>query len=67
MIDSMQGAYLIHGPYRVVHFPICARAFGVPLPGSLVLICGLAGAAEVPYLRVLSEDAGAWPEILSSI
>ena len=33
---------------------------------SLVL-AGVAGAGELPYFSVLSEDAGAWPNILSSI
>jgi hypothetical protein len=38
------------------------------LPGSLVLACALsAAAAEMPYFSVLSDDPGAWPEILSSI
>jgi hypothetical protein len=37
------------------------------LPVSLALICGLAGAAPLPYFSVLSDDVGAWPEILSSI
>jgi hypothetical protein len=30
-------------------------------------LCGTLDAAELPYFSVLSEDAGAWPEILSSI
>ena len=34
---------------------------------SFVVFAGLAGAAELPYFSVLSEDAGAWPEILASI
>jgi hypothetical protein len=58
MIDSMQGAYLIHGWYPVAIFPVCALVFGVRLPVSLALICGLAGAAELPYFSVLSEDCG---------
>lgn len=37
------------------------------LPASLVLGCALAGAAELPYFSVLSDDVGAWPEILSSV
>jgi hypothetical protein len=38
------------------------------LPGSVLLVCALSGAAaELPYFSVLSEDGGAWPEILSSI
>lgn len=37
------------------------------LPASLVLVCSLAGAAELPYFSVLSGDVGAWPEILSSV
>jgi hypothetical protein len=37
------------------------------LPVSL-LVCALTGAAAAPpYFNVLSDDAGAWPEILSSI
>ena len=36
------------------------------LPVSLALIRGLAGVAELPYFSVLSEGAGAWPEIVSS-
>jgi hypothetical protein len=31
------------------------------------MFAGIAGAAELPYFSVLSEDAGAWPEILGSI
>ena len=34
---------------------------------SFAMFAGLAGAAELPYFSVLSEDAGAWPEILGSI
>ena len=34
---------------------------------SLLLAAGLGQAAELPYFSVLSDDAGAWPEILSSI
>lgn len=35
---------------------------------SLVLVCGAGGAAaELPYFSVLSDDVGAWPDILSSI
>jgi hypothetical protein len=34
---------------------------------SLVFFCVAASAGELPYFSVLSEDAGAWPEILSSI
>ena len=37
------------------------------LLASFVLFSCLAGAAELPYFSVLSEDAGAWPEILASI
>jgi len=38
------------------------------LRGSLALVFALnAAAAELPYFSVLSEDAGAWPDILSSI
>jgi hypothetical protein len=37
------------------------------LLASFVMFAGLAGAAELPYFSVLSEDAGAWPEILGSI
>ena len=37
------------------------------LLASFVLLAGLAGAADLPYFSVLSEDAGAWPEILGSI
>jgi len=38
------------------------------LPGSLVLVLAASGAAaEMPYFSVLSDDAGAWPEILSSV
>jgi len=37
------------------------------LPASLI-VCALTGAAaELPYFSVLSEDVGAWPEILSSV
>jgi hypothetical protein len=34
---------------------------------SLLLLAVAAHAAELPYFSVLSEDAGAWPLILSSI
>ena len=34
---------------------------------SLALVAAAAQGAERPYFSVLSEDAGAWPEILSSI
>jgi hypothetical protein len=34
---------------------------------SLLLFAGLSRAADLPYFSVLSEDAGAWPEILGSI
>jgi hypothetical protein len=35
---------------------------------SLVLVlAGTAHAADLPYFSVLSDDAGAWPEILSSV
>ncbi len=37
------------------------------LLASFVVFAGLAGAADLPYFSVLSEDAGAWPEILGSI
>ncbi len=37
------------------------------LLASFVVFACLAGAAELPYFSVLSEDAGAWPEILGSI
>ncbi|MEO8369827.1 MAG: hypothetical protein ABI806_11550 [Candidatus Solibacter sp.] len=37
------------------------------LLASVAVCAGLAVAAELPYFSVLSEDAGAWPEILSSI
>jgi hypothetical protein len=38
------------------------------LPVSLVLACAVSGAAaEARYFSVLSDDRGAWPEILSSI
>jgi hypothetical protein len=37
------------------------------LLASFVVFTGLAGAAELPYFSVLSDDAGAWPEILASI
>ncbi len=40
---------------------------GMRLLASFVLFAGLAGAADLPYFSVLSEDAGAWPEILGSI
>ncbi|HEV2444301.1 MAG TPA: hypothetical protein VGS58_00205, partial [Candidatus Sulfopaludibacter sp.] len=55
------------------------RPFGLPdcsRPGrpsrlphliSLVLLAGLARSADLPYFSVLSDDAGAWPDILSSI
>lgn len=33
----------------------------------LLLTLAAASAAELPYFSVLSEDAGAWPEILSSV
>ncbi len=34
---------------------------------ALVAIASTASAAEMPYFSVLSDDAGAWPAILSSI
>ena len=34
---------------------------------SLVLLASAAQAAGLPYFAVLSDDAGAWPELLSSI
>ncbi len=34
---------------------------------SLAVLAAAAQAADKPYFSVLSEDAGAWPEILSSI
>ena len=35
---------------------------------SLALVlAGAAHAADLPYFSVLSDDAGAWPEILSSV
>jgi hypothetical protein len=34
---------------------------------SFLLFASSAAAAELPYFSVLSEDAGAWPDILSSI
>jgi hypothetical protein len=37
------------------------------LLASLLVFAGLGGAADLPYFSVLSEDAGAWPEILGSI
>ena len=37
------------------------------LPASLVLFCALGAAAELPYFSVLSDDVGAWPEILSAV
>jgi hypothetical protein len=54
---------------------MCVRGIGMRLPASLFAVgCLLAlpiGAADqpysLPYFSVLSDDAGAWPEILSSI
>src|ERR1017187_9994977 len=37
------------------------------LLASFVVFACMAGAAELPYFSVLSEDAGAWPQILESI
>jgi hypothetical protein len=37
------------------------------LLASFVVCASLAGAADLPYFSVLSEDAGAWPQILESI
>ena len=37
------------------------------LLASFVVFTCLGGAAELPYFSVLSEDAGAWPEILASV
>src|SRR5260370_3091666 len=37
------------------------------LLASFAMFAGLAGAAELPYFSVLSEDAGAWPDILASV
>ena len=37
------------------------------LLASFVVCACLAGAADLPYFSVLSEDAGAWPQILESI
>ena len=34
---------------------------------AALLLCFSANAAELPYFAVLSEDAGAWPAILTSI
>src|SRR5215467_5549551 len=37
------------------------------LLASLLLLAGLSRAADLPYFSVLSEDAGAWPEVLGAI
>jgi hypothetical protein len=37
------------------------------LVSLLWLAAGISAAGDLPYFNVLSEDAGAWPEILSSI
>ena len=58
MLDSMQGAYLIHGSYPVARFSDLRAGVWYALPVSLALICGLAGAAPLPYFGVLSDDAG---------
>lgn len=34
---------------------------------SSILACGIATAANLPYFAVLSEEPGAWPQLLSSI
>jgi hypothetical protein len=44
-----------------------AAVFGMRLLVSMFLAAVLARAAGLPYFRVLSDDAGAWPEILSSV
>jgi hypothetical protein len=49
---------------------IFAPDSGMRLPVSLLLVllaAPIAGAAGLPYFSVLTEDAGAWPDILSSI
>ncbi|MGD0773088.1 MAG: hypothetical protein ABSC05_09730 [Candidatus Solibacter sp.] len=41
-----------------------------PIPGGILLFLLFSlslGAAELPYFSVLSEDAGAWPDILASV
>ena len=40
--------------------------FGQILVGFVLFAC-VACAAELPYFSVLSEDAGAWPQILASV
>src|ERR1019366_8380060 len=40
--------------------------FGQILVGLVLFAC-VACAAELPYFSVLSEDAGAWPQILASV
>src|ERR1017187_6255635 len=44
-----------------------APVSGMRLLVSLALAALAGQAADLPYFSVLSEDAGAWPEILSSI
>jgi hypothetical protein len=48
---------------------MCVQGFGMRLLASMVLVAlaATASAAEMPYFSVLSDDAGAWPSILSSI
>src|ERR1700680_1626762 len=47
---------------------ICDWGFGMRLLASVALLCASSlRAGELPYFSVLSEDAGAWPDILSSI
>src|SRR4051812_37074430 len=46
---------------------MCGQDSGMRLLASVVLFGSLAVAADLPYFSVLSDDAGAWPEILSSI
>jgi hypothetical protein len=49
---------------------MCAQEFGMRLLVSMACVAVAAtasAAAEMPYFSVLSDDAGAWPAILSSI
>lgn len=49
-------------------FPPRLRVPAMRFLAAATLLCAsLASAADLPYFAVLSQDAGAWPDILSSI
>src|SRR5438128_615796 len=64
----------MRGIRAVRHFLICAQEFGMRSlikPACLFVaaasLCAATAPARIPAYAVLSEEAGAWPQILESV